>query len=92
MKNKKELLKIILLQFAIILVFSIIYYFAGNNNFIYVNNSKNLEYLDFLYFSTVTSASTGYGDIIPNTNLARLLVSIQITITYTTILRLFFIY
>lgn len=96
MQRKKEVLQIIVLQLIIIIVFSLIYYFVGSDNFIYTqtgqNVSKKLEYLDFLYFSTVTSASTGYGDIIPNTNLARILVTIQILITYTTIFRVFFVY
>lgn len=95
--SKKLLLKIISIQIFIIILFSLIYYFIGNDNFIlnYSNNNINsninnkFNYFDYLYFSVVTSSTTGYGDIIPSTNLARILVTTQILLVYTTILRVF---
>ena len=95
-QNKNQLVKIICLQFFIIILFSLIYYVIGKENFefnIFNKNSKrDINYLDYLYFSIVTSSSTGYGDILPTTDLSRLLTCIQMFLVYTTILRIFFIY
>lgn len=44
------------------------------------NNDSTLNFLDFLYFSTITQSSTGYGDILPNNRFIRLLVTLQILI------------
>lgn len=92
MKTKKELFKIILLQLGIIFVFSVIYYNMHSDNFIFrSSDDKKIEnsYLDYFYFSTVTSASTGFGDISPKTNIAKVVVTAQILLTYTNILRIF---
>jgi hypothetical protein len=35
-------------------------------------------YLDFLYFSTITQATVGYGDILPNSSIVRLWVVLQV--------------
>tara|TARA_B100001094_G_C17641707_1_gene535306 strand:- start:155 stop:424 length:270 start_codon:yes stop_codon:yes gene_type:complete len=59
-------------QIAIIFIFSLIYYFIGKKNFVGVKN-----YFDCLYFSTITTASVGYGDIVPKTYLAKFFVLIQ---------------
>ena len=37
-----------------------------------------LSLWDFLYFSTITQSSTGYGDILPNSKLVRKVVTLQI--------------
>jgi len=37
-------------------------------------------YWDFLYFSTVTQTTVGYGDILPNSTLVRMVVATQILI------------
>ena len=92
MKTKKELLKIILLQLGIIFAFSVIYYIMDSDNFIFRNTNIKKEennYLDYFYFSTVTSASTGFGDISPKTTIAKVIVTLQILLTYTNILRIF---
>jgi hypothetical protein len=39
--------------------------------------SSSLNYLDFLYFSTITATTVGYGDISPNGRIARLIVMLQ---------------
>lgn len=93
--NKKQLVNTVLLQISIIIIFSFIYYFIGEDNFIFNINNLNVKvtnYLEYLYFSIGTSSSTGFGDIVPITQLARTLVILQIFITYTTILRLIFVY
>lgn len=43
----------------------------------YLPNNKLSVYADCLYFSTITIASVGYGDIIPKSGLAKLLVCLE---------------
>jgi hypothetical protein len=45
----------------------------------YLPNNKPFVYADCLYFSTITIASVGYGDIIPLSALAKLLVCLETT-------------
>jgi hypothetical protein len=40
------------------------------------------SYIDFLYFSVITQGTVGYGDIIPNCRLVRVLVATQVVIGY----------
>ena len=40
-------------------------------------------FTDHLYFSTVTLASVGYGDMVPQTRRAKLFVASYIIFTYT---------
>ena len=42
------------------------------------DSNHYLSFLDFLYFSTITQSSTGYGDILPNSKLVRMVVTLQI--------------
>jgi hypothetical protein len=39
-------------------------------------------YWDFFYFSTIVQTTVGFGDILPNSTIVRMLVSLQITIGY----------
>lgn len=93
--TKKKVITTIIIQISTIIAFTGIYMYIGDINFHHRkkddNIKGNLTVLDYFYFSTVTSASTGFGDIIPDTDLARLLVTIQIILTYTTIISFFFI-
>jgi len=52
-------------------------YFLNRNSF---NNPSNvlLRIEDFIYFSAVTFATVGYGDIIPKTTFARCVVTLEI--------------
>ena len=45
------------------------------------NRLKQIGYVDFIYFSFLTSASTNFGDIIPNTSSIRLIISFQILLS-----------
>ncbi|MBK7094583.1 MAG: two pore domain potassium channel family protein [Saprospiraceae bacterium] len=44
----------------------------------YLGQINNVGAFDFIYFSIVTATSTGYGDILPNSTLVRILVSFEI--------------
>lgn len=39
---------------------------------------RQLQFLDFLYFSVITATTTGFGDIVPNSTTVRFLVSLQV--------------
>lgn len=60
--------------------FSLIYYslYQNNNLHFQAPEGEILGRLDFLYFSLVTFATVGYGDIYAKTTTARMLVSIEI--------------
>ncbi len=55
---------------------------VGIINFTYhTSRLKKVQFSDFIYFSVITATSTGYGDILPNTNFIRILVSIEIVLS-----------
>jgi Ion channel len=54
-----------------------------------VETKRRLTYVDFLYFSTVTSATVGYGDILPNSTCTKGYVIFQICINLFLTLVLF---
>lgn len=53
-------------------------FLAGIDN----STSRLWSLMDFVYFSTITQTTVGYGDILPNSSLIRALVAIQILIGY----------
>ncbi len=57
--------------FEIVLAFAVIY---GGLNLL---NSRAESIIDFIYFSFVTSATIGYGDVYPTTDLGKIMVSFQ---------------
>ena len=60
-----QLLGTIIMNILLVLVFSEIYWTMDSSS-----NGKHFgfgEYMDSLYFTTVTSSSTGYGEITPMT-------------------------
>lgn len=86
--NKKDIVITIIIQSVIVLLFSFIYSKIDPENFYYKN--KNLNMVDYLYFTIVTSSSTGFGDITPKSSFARILVILQILLTYANIIILLF--
>ncbi len=68
----------ILSHICIILLFFFIYLFLKNDLY-YINHSK-LTNIDILYFTIVTHSGTGYGDISPISQRARLICSIHMLI------------
>lgn len=74
----------------VIIVFAFLYFciytfntasFSG----ISVANSQYTTYFDFIYFSFITFATIGYGDIYPVSQLAKLIVIVQIILFYIVI-------
>ena len=88
-KDLPKVWRVIVIQLLIIFVFSLIYYFTDykgfNINFTETSKEK-LEFIDYLYFSIVTSSTVGYGDIHPANNISKIIVMFQILISYTNIL------
>ncbi len=63
-----------------IFIFSIIYYIIGRfdkNAF-----SNEFNYTEALYFSSTTNFTLGFGDDIPKSSLARVMVAIQSMLFY----------
>ena len=88
-KDLPKVWRVIVIQLLIIFVFSLIYYFTDykgfNLNFTGASKEK-IEFIDYLYFSIVTSSTVGYGDIHPNNYITKIVVMFQILISYTNIL------
>jgi len=88
-KENFEFKSYINLLLGLIIGFASIYYNLykiDSNNFISSNNHFN--FIDSIYFSIVTFATVGFGDIIPKSNLAKIVVSCEIL---TSILVLIFL-
>ena len=61
----------IILLIVFFIIYSVLYY-INKNNFKGAN-----DYFDLFYFTTTTQSSTGYGDIVPNTRIAKMTTSIH---------------
>jgi hypothetical protein len=66
---------------AVSFFFAAIYYFFQDNSSWSDGNVKT--FIDCLYFSLVTQATVGYGDITPKSEGMRFLVAMQIIVTYS---------
>lgn len=49
-------------------------------------SSSEDTFIEFLYFSLVTFTTTGFGDIVPQTNEARILISMEIILAFISII------
>ncbi|HRW74717.1 MAG: hypothetical protein H6568_04290 [Lewinellaceae bacterium] len=49
-------------------------------------SSSEDTFVEFLYFSLVTFTTTGFGDIVPRTNEARILISMEIVLAFISII------
>ena len=82
MKIFKEIPKVwrvIMIQLLIIFIFATIYTFIDYKGFNinFTDSSKEeLRFIDYLYFSTVTSSTVGYGDIHPTNDIIKIIVII----------------
>ena len=57
---------------------ALIVYF-GRDGYLDSNNNDGISLLDAFYYSTVSVSTTGYGDIVPVSELARLLTTVFVT-------------
>lgn len=68
---RRSVLLLYLNYLEIVFAFAVIY---GGLNLL---NSEAASIIDFIYFSFVTSATIGYGDVYPTTDLGKIMVSFQ---------------
>ena len=66
-------IKSVLLLLFIIVLFSLVTYF-----FLYDEISNAKTYIDHLYFVMMTSTTAAYGDMVPTTQRARLIMSVYV--------------
>src|SRR5262249_12972791 len=59
-------------------IFSIVSQFASGDHFHVGNVSRALSLSEAMHFSIVTISTVGYGDIVPASNIARVLASIEV--------------
>src|SRR5262245_33902272 len=62
-----------------ILVFTVLLVWVGREGYVDSNTGEPIDLVDAFYYSTVTLSTTGYGDIAPVTNEARLVNAFVIT-------------
>jgi len=62
------------------ITFALIYKLLGNNGF-YRRGDHQLGWVDSFYFSTSTQTLLGFGDITPETHIAKIIVIIQVFVT-----------
>jgi voltage-gated potassium channel len=72
------LLKRVAIAFGALFAAALIVYF-GRNGYVDNNGEGEISFNDALYYATVSLSTTGYGDIVPYTPLARLLTTVVIT-------------
>ncbi|MFF3458542.1 potassium channel family protein [Streptomyces sp. NPDC002730] len=70
---------ILLLMFLSVLVFSATYYALARHTGAFVGLQTRL---DALYFTVVTLATVGYGDVVPQSQTARLVTMLQILYSF----------
>ena len=83
--NTNKTIRFLVITCIIVLFFSVIYWYLGNNINFNFNNIKlqeeyNLTFIDALYFSIGTQTAIGYGDITARSQLLRGITIIQITL------------
>lgn len=61
--------------------FSVLYIFISTIDNSAFSNNQILSVVDGIYFSTITAATVGYGDIAPVSRLARIVVIIQVYVS-----------
>ena len=81
--NTNKIIRFLVITCIIVLFFSVIYWYLGNNINFNFNNIKlqeeyNLTFIDALYFSIGTQTAIGYGDITARSQLLRGITIIQI--------------
>ena len=75
-------------QAAVVIGFFIAYSSIGFGDNFSNSHRTNNQNLTLWYYCVVTSSSTGFGDIVPTTDRARLLVSLHVALAWFPILLL----
>lgn len=73
-----SLLRRLLIAFGALTATALIVYF-GRDGYVDNNSDAPITLADAFYYATVSVSTTGYGDIVPVTDLARLLTTIFVT-------------
>ncbi len=79
---------LIFANLVIISFYAIIYSQLNSDHF--TGLDKNSKFIDYLYFSSTTFSSTGYGDISPKTNVAKIISMSQQVLLLIGIVSFFF--
>lgn len=69
--------------------FAVTYLFLSHKNPEAFNPNEPLDFLSAIYFTIVTAATVGYGDIEPVSQAARLIVTLQIAISFLYLIFIF---
>ena len=69
-----------------IFFYTIIYFLISEKHMIHTNITKGYKLIDSFYYSFVTQSTVGYGDMVPVTNLSKLITVSQIFVTYIILL------
>lgn len=69
--------------------FAVVYVFTSSIEPSSFSTGKPLGVVESIYFSTITAATIGYGDIAPKTDVARLIVVAQVSISLLYVIILF---
>jgi voltage-gated potassium channel len=59
-------------------IYTIISHYSAEPHFLVGNVGRALSFREAIYFSIVTLSTVGYGDIVPTSNLARALASLEV--------------
>jgi voltage-gated potassium channel len=74
----RSLLQRLAIAVGALVATALIVYF-GRDGYLDNNNGDGISLLDAFYYSTVSVSTTGYGDIVPVSDLARLLTTLFVT-------------
>ena len=61
--------------------FGVAYIFISGLDQESFSTGHNLSFVDGLYFSVITAATVGYGDIVPKSNAAKIIVMIEVIVS-----------
>lgn len=83
-KNEKTALLKILAIIIVLITFSLVIYFNFNKkeNWKNIHHDEDLSYIDSIYYSIVTCATVGFGDITPSKTSVRIITMTMILTSY----------
>ena len=87
--KKEDIVRILIVQnrlffyhILVIVIFSIIYYYVSKLKGTMKDKEKMNTYMNCFYFTTITHFTIGFGDIVPESNVLRILVMSQVLIAF----------